>query len=320
MAPKKAYNGGMRVLASFLLFGIISLGVFAQPARAQNPADSALTSTLSAQVATQSASATAAAQVREELNSKQEKDITQVVSTTKSRLARLLDERPAGELHPTNFLQHLIRNAVSQGVPVNILVLILLFPVIASFIAASRHVIGLEGFGIYTPAVLAVTFLSTGLVSGILLFVAILAAATIGREVFKHFRLQYLPRTALMLWAVSLSVFFLLILSPYLLPFGIDLVTLSIFPILVLILLSENFIEALLSGTQKRAVELTFETILLAALSAIFIRTELVQEFVLFHPEVTILAVFIANIAVGRYTGLRISEYFRFKPLLDSEE
>lgn len=292
--------------------------IFAPMAQAQ---DALITgSTLSAEIATNSATATPAAQVQEKIENKQEKDITQVVEPAKSRLARLLDERPVGELTFTNFMQHLIRNAATQGVPVNILVLILLFPVIASFIAASRHVIGLEGFGIYTPAVLAVTFLSTGLISGILLFVAILAAATIGREILKRFKLQYLPRTALMLWAVSLSVFFLLVASPYLLPLGIDLITLSIFPILVLILLSENFIEALLSGTQKRAVELTFETILLAALSAVFIRTQVVQEFVLFHPELMILVVLIANIAVGRYTGLRISEYFRFKPLLDTEE
>jgi hypothetical protein len=307
----------MRRILAVILTLTLGFGVFSGLASAQVTTPD---STLSAQVATDSAVATPAAQIEETLNTKQEKDITQVVEPAKSRLARLLDERPISELGFMNFMQHLIRNASSQGVPVNILVLILLFPVIASFIAASRHVIGLEGFGIYTPAVLAVTFLSTGLISGVLLFVAILAAATIGREILKRFKLQYLPRTALMLWAVSLSVFFLLVASPYLLPLGIDLITLSIFPILVLILLSENFIEALLSGTQKRAVELTFETILLAALSAVFIRTEFVQEFVLFHPEAMILVVLIANIAVGRYTGLRISEYFRFKPLLDTEE
>lgn len=264
--------------------------------------------------------ATPAAEIQEKIETKQEKDITQTAGPAKGRLGRLLDERPAEPLNPINFMQHLIRNASNQGVPVNILILILLFPVIASFIAASRHIIGLEGFGIYTPAVLAVTFLSTGLLSGILLFVAILAAATIGREILKPFKLQYLPRTALMLWAVSLSVFFILVLSPYLMPLGIDLITLSIFPILVLILLSENFIEALLSGTQKRALELTFETIFLAMVSALFVRTEIVQEFVLFHPELTITVVLISNIIVGKYTGLRISELFRFKPLLDTEE
>jgi hypothetical protein len=308
----------MRRIFALLIALVLGFGTLTSKAQAQQIAEP--TSTLSAQVASQSATATPAANIQEKIEDKQEKDITQVVGPTKGRLARLLDERPVEKLGFTNWMQHLIRNANTQGVPVNILVLILLFPVIASFIAASRHVIGLEGFGIYTPAVLAVTFLSTGLISGILLFVAILAAATIGREILKRFKLQYLPRTALMLWAVSLSVFFLLVASPYLLPLGIDLVTLSIFPILVLILLSENFIEALLSGTQKRAVELTFETILLAALSAVFIRTDVVQEFVLFHPELMILVVLIANIAVGRYTGLRISEYFRFKPLLDTEE
>lgn len=307
------------ILSLFVFFTVLAgfSEVNAQGLRAAE----LLPSLLATEAGTATASpeaATPAAQL--ETPTPPEKDLTQTTPQSKSRLARLLDENPVGPLSVTNFLQHILRNAAASNVPLNILVLLLLFPVVASFIAASRHIIGLEGFGLYTPAVLAVTFLSTGLVAGILLFIAIISAAYIGREIFGYLKLQYLPRTALMLWAVSLIVFGLLVAAPYLQPLGLNLFTLTIFPILVLILLSENFIEALMSGTQKRALELTFETILLAALSAIFIRTGFVQEFVLLHPEITIATVFIINLLVGKYTGLRVSEYLRFKPIIDSEE
>lgn len=281
---------------------------------------SSLSASVSAQATPSGEVATPSATTVSKIDDKKDKDITETTSGAKNRLVQLVEKTPLGPVSPLNFLQHLIRRGVSQNVPANILVLTLLFPVIASFIAVSRHMLGLEGFGIYTPAVLAVALLSTGIVSGLLLFAIILVVASVGREILKHVRLQYLPRTALLLWSVSLSVFFILLASPYLARIGIDLLTLSIFPILVLILLSENFLEALLAGTQKRALELTAETMLLAVLSALFIRTEMVQEFVLLHPEMTILGVFLIDVAVGKYTGLRISEYFRFKPILDSEE
>lgn len=314
------YTTHMRSILFGLSLFLASMLWIVPVAHAQTrPLDVVIESTESALATEATQLATPAATVSER-SEPTEKDLTQTTPQTKSRLARLLDENPVGELNFTNFLQHTIRSAANQNVPVNILVLLLLFPVIASFIAASRHIIGLEGFGLYTPAVLAVTFLSTGLVSGIALFIAILLAAYVSRELLSYLKLQYLPRTALMLWAVSLAVFGLVAAAPYLQMIGLNLITLTIFPILVLILLTENFIEALLAGTQKRALELTFETILLAALSAVFIRTNEVQEFVLLHPEITIVAVFIINILVGKYTGLRVSEYFRFKPIIDTEE
>lgn len=260
------------------------------------------------------------AEVVQQIEEKKEKDITETTPQIKSRLARFLQEHPVQPLGPTNFVQHAIRQAVNQGVPANVLVLILMFPVIASFIAISRHIIGLQGFGVYTPAILAVALLSTGILTGLLLFTTILIAAMIGHRIFRKFRLQYLPRTALMLWLVSIAVFIILIISPYLVQFDINIITVSIFPILVLMLLSENFLEAQLSGSQFRAIELTLETILLAVLSAILLDTESLQRFVIIYPEITIIFVFVSDLAIGRFTGLRLSEYLRFRPIMDPEE
>jgi hypothetical protein len=264
--------------------------------------------------------ASPSAEIAAKIEQKEEKDITQTTPQVKSRLARILDDNPIGPLSWNNFIQQAIRRAVDGGVPANILVLLLLFPVIASFIAVSRHFIGLEGFGVYIPAVLAVALLSTGIISGLSLFIVIILVATIGRDVVKRLRLQYLPRTAVVLWAVSIAVFGVLLISPFLIRVGIDLITLSIFPILVLILLSENFIDAQLSSTQSRALQLMAETIVLAVMSALFVRTQFVQDFVILHPEITILAVLLIDLAVGKYTGLRVTEYLRFKSIIDREE
>lgn len=303
-----------------VLFLTLHLPAQAQTSRVDLVENVATPASTESAEATASATATPSAEVVQKIEEKKERDITETTGQAKSRLAQLLDNNPVDPMNPTNILQHAIRRAVESGVPANILVLILLFPVIASFIAASRHIVGLSGFGVYTPAILAVALLSTGIVTGLALFISILLVASVGRSIIKRFKLQYLPRTALLLWVVSLSVFGLLLLSPYLIQINIDLIAVGIFPILVLILLSENFVEATQTGSESRAIELTLETILLAVLSALFLRTEMVQDFVILHPELTILAVLVLDVAVGKYTGLRLSEYFRFKPILDSEE
>lgn len=286
------------------------------PSSISSPAGTAT----SAADASSSAEATASATVVEPTPQPRNNDLTETAGPVKSRLARVLDDNPIGPLSPANFVQYAIRNAVNQGVPANILVLLLLFPVIASLIAVSRHLIGLEGFGVYTPAILSVALLSTGILTGLLLFSSILVLVTVGRYLVKPLKLQYLPRTALLLWFVSLGTFGLLLAAPLLQQVGINLIAITIFPLLVLILLSENFMEVTFSSSQTRAIELTLETIALAIASTLIIRTQAVQNLVILHPEMTLLFVLATNILVGRYTGLRVTEYFRFKGILDPEE
>ena len=302
-----------------LISSVFVSPAFAQVIQLQPVEESSISASLSALLASESATASQAAKVEEKIQQKSETDITETQGAVKSRLAQYLDDNPIGGLTPFNFIQHAIRRAVNQGVPANMLVLMLLFPVIASLIAVSRHVIGLQGFGVYTPAVLAVAFVSTGISTGILLFIIIIIGAIIGKTLLQYFKLQYLPRTALLLWMVSLLVFTFLLLSPYVVSF-FNLVAVGIFPILVLILLSENFIGSQLSVNYSRLFELTLETLVLAIGSALLMRMNLTQEFVILHPEATILVVAILDYAVGKYTGLRIAEYFRFKPIMDEEE
>lgn len=272
-------------------------------------------STDSAEATDSSRLASPSAEVVERIREKTEEDITQPTETQKSKLASYLDENPPGPLSWHNALQYAIRNSVEKGLPANIVVLILLFPVITMVIAASRHVIGLEGFGIYIPAVLSVAFVSTGLTTGVVTFAAVLLAGVLSRKVVRRLRMPYLPRTAMLLWSVSF-IMLLLLISAALLNL-VSLLSINIFPLLIIMLLTENFMETQLFTSQKKAIRLTFETLLIASLLGFFIGLESVQRFVIVHPEITLLSVFALNLAIGRFKGLRFLEYFRFRSLLE---
>lgn len=270
----------------------------------------------SSSAADSSASAEASMSAQLEAQEKKDTDITITTPRQKSKLAAFLDANPPQPLSWYNFLQHGIRQAVENGLPANIVVLIILFPIIASIIAASRHIIGLQGFGVYIPAVLSVAFVSTGITTGLGIFTVVFLASVIFRYVLKKIKLQYLPRTAMMLWGVSVSVLLILIGSS---TFNINgLINISIFPLLIIMLLTENFMETQLTVSRSKALNLTIETVILSVFCSLIISSELVQQTVILNPEITILAVAIFNILIGKYTGLRLLEYVRFRSIMEN--
>ncbi|MBP7740656.1 hypothetical protein KA089_00550 [Candidatus Woesebacteria bacterium] len=273
--------------------------------------------TISAEATDSSKLASPSAEVVEKIKEKKDQDITETGGKQKSKLETYLDENPTESLNWNNFIQHAIRKAVSNGLQVNVIVLIILFPLIASFIAASRHVIGLRGFGIYIPAVLSVALVSTGVIEGIIIFLVIASTAVLSRKILRKAKLSYLPRTSLMLWMVSLGIFVVLMLAPF-----IQLVTLlsvNIFPILILVLLAENFLDAQAKTKQSLAFVLTLETLVLAVVSGFLLKFEPLQKLALSEPELLLLAPGLINILVGKFAGLRVSERLRFRSLIEEE-
>lgn len=275
---------------------------------------------------TQDASATAvttdsaklsspSAEVVEKLQQKTDQDITETSGQKKSVLAAFLDEHPIGALSWNNVIQKAIRKSIGNGMPANIIVILLIFPIIASLVAFSRHVIGLKGFGIYIPAVLSVAFVSTGIATGVVVFAAVLFTALMTRPILKKLRLPMLPRTAMLLMSVSVAILALLLTGSV---YNVNLIiNISIFPLLIIILLTENFMETQLFSSQKEALQITFETLLIAVLCSLIIGSEALQKFVILRPEMTLIGVAIINLAIGKYTGLRLLEYLRFKDLLN---
>ena len=245
-------------------------------------------------------------------------DLTQKTVETLGPLEELLKNQKLGSVWPTNPIKYAIRSSVDSGIPVNMIVLLLLLPIVATVIAATRHLIGLRGFGIFLPAALSVVFVATGPIVGIILFFLIISVSWLVRFVLRRLKinLQYLPKAALLLWAVSLGVLGLMFLSPlYKIP-GIENV--SIFPVLILALLSEDFTRISLGKSLKTAFSLTTETMLLALLSYFVLTMQWVQEYALLNPEKLLVGIGIIDFVLGKYVGLRIMEIWRFKKLIKS--
>jgi len=243
-------------------------------------------------------------------------DITQKSEETVEPLKRILDEQKLGPVWPANPIKYAIRGAISAGVPPNTIVLLLLLPGVAALIAAARHVVGVRGFGIFLPAALSVVFVATGPLVGIGLFLVIVFISTLTRIVLRRLKLklQYLPRMALLLLFVVLGILAVLFLAPVIRQ--PDISNVSIFPVLILVLLAEDFSRVQLGKSAKVAVNLATETLILALASYVFLTLEVVQKFALLKPEIFILLVGVVDFLMGKYIGLRLLELWRFRKLV----
>lgn len=300
------------VAVFFLLFSFSRNVVFAQVL----PSPSVIPALESTTAATSSGAATPSGIVEVQVEEKQ--DLTQPKSQAKNKLEQVLLDHPAGQLTWYNFIRYAVENAVKKGLPVNTVVLILLFPLIVAIVAVSRHLIGVRGIGILTPALLSVAFLATGIWVGVGLFLLILLVATTARILLKRLKLQYLPRMSLLLWFVSAGVLGILILTANV---GMqNIATVGIFPILILMSLAETFIDIQVGRSASEAKDIIFQTFVLSIISSLILAWEEVQKGVLLYPEVIFFGVALLDILIGKYTGLRLTEYLMFKRVTGEEE
>jgi len=211
----------------------------------------------------------------------------------------------------------LVQWAINQGVPQQTVIYILMYPVILTVIAAARQIVGIKAFGIYTPSIIAVALLATGLKYGLAIFIVILAAALAMRFVLRGFQLLYMSRTAIMLSVVAISVLFFLAVSGSLQRTG--LASVSIFPLLIMITIVEKFVIVQTEKGFRTAFALALETMFLAAICYFLVQWEAFELLVLNFPVIVVLIV-IANIALGKWTGLRFSEYYRFREVIENVE
>ena len=93
----------------------------------------------------------------------------------------------------------------------------------------------------------------------------------------------------------------------------LNISNISIFPILFMILLAEEFVRTELAKSKSEAKQLMIGTLVLAMVGAIVMGLRGVQETVLLHPGISLTVGILLNLAVGNYTGIRLSEIGRFK-------
>ncbi len=264
--------------------------------------------------ATDEAEASPSAEERAELQRLQDEDVTRVEQSEERarRINELFSKRSIESPTVLNFVAYAVQHSVKAGVPPNTVILILLLPLLATAVVFFRHVVGVPSLAMLLPVALAITLVATGLAAGLILLATIILSSTLARLILRKVRIMQFAKMALTIFIVSVGILATLTISAQI---GILSVTqISIFPVLLLILLSQNIVELQIDRTFTDMVMISAITISLGVLGYFLLSYEPIRNFIILYPE-SILLVVPLNILIGRYFGLRFTEYFRFAPI-----
>lgn len=220
----------------------------------------------------------------------------------------VVDESNVG-VRPWNLLSSLVNFMLTHGVSSQTVILLLTLPVIATILAFLKQVIGVTTFGLYTPSIVALSFLALGWGIGLLFLLAILGSGYATRTLMRRWRLLHIPKVAIILTAVSITLLLLLGAAA---AFDITFSRDTVFVLLIMSTLAESFLTLKNEEGMLSAVLGVSETILAALLCVFIVQWSPLQSLILAFPELILLTI-VFNAFLGRWTGLRLVEYFRFR-------
>jgi len=205
---------------------------------------------------------------------------------------------------------------IAQNIPLESVVLLLLFPIIATLVAFFRQIVGIKAFGIYTPSLIIFSFLAIGLKYGVSIYIGVIVIGMLSRFLLKKLRILYLSRVAITLSIISFAFLGLLIIGAMIQRTGFA--SISIVPLLIMIVITEKFIAAQIEKDTKTALLMAGQTLIVSLAVFYIVSWSTLINLLLSHPWIPFLTIPI-NIILGKWSGLRITEYFRFRTIVGKE-
>ncbi len=190
---------------------------------------------------------------------------------------------------------------------------LLLLPVAALIICVFRNLIGLISFGTFAPALVGLAFRETHGLPGILVFVSILLVGWVMRRVLDHYHLLQVPRIAVML---SLIVVVLILSVVAANRFDLPATKyFSLFPMIILTSMVERFWTLETEDSTASSFRTLLYTMVISVTIALVVSIHTLVRQLFCYPEMVLL-IMAAQLLIGRYTGYRLLELFRFRDFI----
>ncbi len=204
----------------------------------------------------------------------------------------------------------------SIGISQNLLKIILMIPLGALVVVIFRNVIGLETFGTFLPALIATAARETGLWWGLGGFLFIIMVSALVRKFLDYLQLLHSPKMAIMLTVVVISMLLMTLFAVQSSLFA--LAHISLFPIAILAITAERF--AIIQEEQGllKALRISFFTAIVIIAAYALMDSLFMQSLIIAFPEL-LLFLIVLNLWLGKWVGMRLSEFVRFRKLIFKE-
>jgi len=189
---------------------------------------------------------------------------------------------------------------------------LLLIPVAAVIVVFMRVVIGLKTSGTFMPILIALAFLQTRLLPGLAIFLTLVSVGLWIRSWLSHMNLLLVSRIASVVIVVIFMMAALSILSYRV---GLDqALTVTFFPTIILAWTIERMSILWEEEGGREVVRQGGGSLLVAVISYLAMSVPLVEHLTFNFPEL-ILCLLAIILLLGKYTGYRVSELYRFRDL-----
>ncbi|MGA0845937.1 MAG: 7TM domain-containing protein, partial [Luteolibacter sp.] len=192
---------------------------------------------------------------------------------------------------------------------------VVLIPLGAFVVVVMRNIIGIATLGTFMPVLIALALLEIPLARGLVMFSILVAAGLWFRFLLSRLNLLVVPRVAACVVIVTLLMMLLGVLGYR---FGMSVgVQVTLFPMIIIAWTIERMSLIWEEEGKRSAITQVAGSLLVAVLAFLFMKIGQIQYWAFYFPE--LLLVLLAGILmIGRYTGYRLSELFRFKTFAPS--
>lgn len=189
---------------------------------------------------------------------------------------------------------------------------LLLVPIGAFVMLILRNIVGIKTYGTFMPVLVALAFRETALVAGITLFVLVVGAGLLVRFYLERLRLLLVPRlTAILILVVMLMALISVVANRLDLEVGLSV---ALFPMVIMAMTIERMSVAWDERGAGTAIKEGVGTIVVAALAYLVMTWDRLEHLIYVYPEF-LFYLFAAALLLGRYSGYRLMELFRFRAL-----
>lgn len=192
----------------------------------------------------------------------------------------------------------------------NVYRILIMVPIGALLIVVLRNIIGLKAFGTFMPILIGMAFRETELLWGLFLFSLLIALGLMLRFYLEYLRLLLVPRLAAVLIIVIILMTFLSLLTHKL---GIDRgMSIALFPMVIIAMTIERMSLVWEEQGASEALQQCAGSLFVAAISYLLMTNQFLEHLLFVFPELlfTLLAF---TLLLGRYTGYRVAELWRFR-------
>jgi hypothetical protein len=194
--------------------------------------------------------------------------------------------------------------------------IILLIPLGALVVVIFRNIIGINTFGTFMPVLIALAFRNTKLGWGLILFSMVIALGLASRWFMDRLKLLLVPRLS-----VIVTVLVIILISASLAGHHMGVyrvLAVALFPMVIMTMTIERLSIILMERGGKEAIKVSLGTLLVSTSGYFVMSVSSIQEFFFAFPEI-LFALIGIQIILGRYTGYRLTEYFRFHSFIKGE-